>query len=166
MCVYLKTQHCSGKGFTHYTIFTPLSSMLGFCFQHCVGIIPRVLLRCTKSKQEGWVHVWCLKDILLKNKPTWSVLQLVTVLPVTTDVDGTSQVNVTMVPSWLGNKLESEIIGPGKRGIVSEIKRWQERGGWGETKTGELCLKGKSNLRDYLAPCLRVHCFLLLWWSK
>lgn len=65
--------------------------------------------------------------------PSTAFLVWITVLPVTTEVGGTSQVNVTTVPSWLGSKLESEIDGPGKRGIVreGEIKRGQESGGWG-----------------------------------
>lgn len=79
--------------------------MLSFCFQTTCWRSLQVLMRCTNSKQEGLVHVWNLKD--------WNFLALVTVLPVTTDVGGTSQVNVMMVPSWLGNKLESEIDGPG-----------------------------------------------------
>lgn len=76
------------------------------------------------------------KDSLVRNKLSWgfcraAFLELITALPVTTEVGGTSQVNVMMVPLGLGNKLESEIDGPGKRGIVSEgeIKRGQERRG-------------------------------------
>lgn len=72
--------------------------------------------------QNKMVGFTCEKTLLgKKNKPSWIFLESDAALPVTTDVDGTSQVNVMMVPSWLGNKLKSEITGPGKR--------WRDGGG-------------------------------------
>lgn len=49
----------------------------------------------------------------------------VSAVPVTTDAGGTSQVNVMMVPSLFGNKLESEIAGSGERGIGEGEQRGQ-----------------------------------------
>lgn len=60
-------------------------------------------------------------------------LQEIAVVPVTTEVGGTSQVKVTMVPSGLGNRLKSEIDGPGKRGIVSRERDKEMGGGVGGT---------------------------------
>ena len=45
--------------------------------------------------------------------------------PVTRDNGGTSQVNVTAVPSWFGKRLESEIEGP--RETERERERERER---------------------------------------
>lgn len=100
------------------------------------------------------------KNILV-DKATF--LELITALPVTIEVGGISQVNVTLVPSLLRTKLECEMDGPREGGIVSkrQITQRQERGRYGYNKTGEHCLKGNSNLRYYLALCLRVHCVFL-----
>lgn len=57
---------------------------------------------------------------------------------------------MTLVRSLFGNKLESEMDGPGEGRIVSkrEIKQRQERGRYGYSKTGDHCLRGNSNLRS------------------
>lgn len=84
--------------------------------------------------------MWSLKD--------WNFPELVTVLPVTTDVGGTSQVNVTMVPSWLGNKLESEIDGPGKRGRLREGRK----GGGGNQDWRALFKRERATLEITYLP--------------
>lgn len=43
---------------------------------------------------------------------------IILLLPVAIDINGTSQVSVTMVLFLLGNRLESEMHGPGKTGFV------------------------------------------------
>lgn len=58
-------------------------------------------------------------------------LELRSALPVTTEVGGISQVNVTLVPSLFRNKLESEMDGPGEGGIVSKRERGRRGGGIG-----------------------------------
>lgn len=57
---------------------------------------------------------------------------MVTVLPVTTDDEGTCQVNVTVVLSGVRTTLRRETDGPGKRGVVSEeaIERERENPDW------------------------------------
>lgn len=49
-------------------------------------------------------------------------VELRTALPVTTEVGGISQVNVTLVRSFIANKLEPEMDGPAEGGIVSKRK--------------------------------------------
>lgn len=43
-------------------------------------------------------------------------MSLFPVIPVTTALGGTSQVNVSTLPSGLGNRLEAEMVGPGEWG--------------------------------------------------
>lgn len=112
---FLTTQRCSAKQFTHYTIFTPPIFWFDSLFITC----GHLLLRRTNSKQGRPASR--VKDILVLPPVGASAV------PVTTDAGGTSQVNVTMVPSSFGNKLESEIAGSGERGTGEGDQRGQGR---------------------------------------
>lgn len=110
VCV-LRTPKCSAKLSTHfYSVFTPTSFVLRFCFQGGVCILGFCWDIQIQNQKTGFMTL--RKTFIRKNNLS----------PVTIDIGGTSQVSVAIVPFWLGNKLESEMDGPGKIGW-----RW----GWG-----------------------------------
>lgn len=99
-CVF---SHNTAEWFTRYTIFTPLS----LCLSLVRSFFPSSAEPCKFKTRKPGSRV--TKDILALPLH-WPVC--LSAVPVTTDMGGTSHVNVMMVPSEFGKRLEAEISGP------------------------------------------------------